>query len=320
MSEFWKAQLAPFKKKYSRAGKLSDRALEDLVAAAGYGFEGLPEEAPGVAEDPSYRRAIETLRSIQEHLRLRKAIVAGVDKVTWEHSRAIAFLEHEGLLEEYLQFIEPLRVRSTMSSARHWYYARTIADLLDSRSVEKADLLEIGAGAGNLAFFLTVLGRVRSYTIVDLPEMLVHSSFTLASRLPDAELRFVTSTEEAGDPPGEGRYAFITPEAAPGLPNASADVALNINSFMEMDRDVRDGYFDVVYRVCRPGALFLNINRRQEVLPLSSGETWDNNPLLYPYRSDDDVLRWEEEPFQTFTRSDFNFSTSLAMIRVSAVA
>ena len=206
-----------------------------------------------------------------------------------------------------------------MSSARHWYYARALAELLDSRSIETADFVEIGAGAGNLAFFLSVLGRVRSYTIVDLPEMLVHSSFTLASRLPDAELQFVTSQEEAGDPPAEGRYAFVTPEAAQALPAESADVALNFNSFMEMDRDVRDGYFELVYRVCRPGTLFVNVNRRQRALPLPDGETWDNNPLLYPYRSDDEVLRWEEEPFQTVTRSNFNFSTSLTVIRVSAV-
>jgi hypothetical protein len=88
---------------------------------------------------------------------------------------------------------------------------------------------------------------------------------------------------------------------------------------MEMDREQRDDYIDLVYRCTRPGGLFVNVNRRQRSLPLPDGSTWDNNPLLYPYHADDDVLVWEDDEFQTETRSSFMARPSLAVFRAARV-
>jgi hypothetical protein len=96
-------------------------------------------------------------------------------------------------------------------------------------------------------------------------------------------------------------------------------MALNFNSFMEMDEQARDRYISEIYRTLRHGGVFYNVNRRQAALPQPDGSTFDNNPLLYPYRTSDRILFWEEDPFQTATRSWFLFRPSLAVARAAVV-
>jgi hypothetical protein len=156
--------------------------------------------------------------------------------------------------------------------------------------------------------------RIRSYTIVDLPEILAHAAFTVDRHLPDLELVF--------DEPG-GREGTVTlvadAQAGELVSDASASVLLNFNSFMEMDRGARDGYIELIYRAARPGALFFNVNRRQPALPLADGGTWDNNPLLYPYRPTDRVLFWDQDPFQAATRNRFGTVPNLAVARAALI-
>lgn len=206
-----------------------------------------------------------------------------------------------------------------MSVARHWYYARQI-DELAARAVGDGplDVLEIGGGAGNLALFLARMGRVRSYTIVDLPEMLVHSAYTIQRYEEQAGLSFDPGARPEVEADRRD-YTFVPADQAPRLADRAFDLCLNLNSFMEMDADVRDRYIELIYRGARPGALFYNVNRRQPALPLRDGSTWDNNPLLYPYRSDDDVLVWEEDPFQTVTRTRWGARRTLTVTRAATV-
>jgi hypothetical protein len=315
MSEFWRRRIARFDELAGEAPGSEADALERVVGSD-YGFDDLPKGVGSVDRDPLFIDSRDVWARIEAAGKVRREALAGIDKDLWEHARVLGFLEREKLLDEYTEFLAPLRIRSSMATARHWYYARLVHGLCEQHLGRgRLDVLEIGGGAGNLAYFLSVLGRVRSYTIVDLPEMLAHSGFTLSRRLPRSSLVFPPSpagTARAGE------YRFVTPAEAQELPESAFDVALNFNSFMEMDRHVRDAYFDLVYRVGRPGGLFVNVNRRQRVLPLANGETWDNNPLLYPYR-DDEVIAWEEERFQTTTRADFNFATSLAVLRAGII-
>ena len=88
---------------------------------------------------------------------------------------------------------------------------------------------------------------------------------------------------------------------------------------MEMDREARDGYIDLIYNAGRAGSLFYNVNRRQPALPLRDGGTLDNNPLLYPYRTDDDVLVWEDDPFQHVTRGKFGKHPTVTITRAAVI-
>ncbi len=227
MSEFWRRQLVRFDEVTKGWTALDAATIEKLVSSD-YGFEDLSTDVDEPTQDESYIDALKALAVAVAVARRRKAELAGVEKGTWEHARALGFLKREGLLDEYTRFMSPLRIRSTMSTARHWYYARLLDRLIDEHHGSGAvDILEIGGGAGNLAYFMTVLGRVRSYTIIDLPEMLVQSGFTLASKLPQAELVFPPSPVAHSGP---GQYRFLIPAEGSELPEHAFDVVLNFNS------------------------------------------------------------------------------------------
>jgi SAM-dependent methyltransferase len=314
-SVFWERQLAKFQATYERIETLTPEELDELVAAGSYGFQDLPDSSSRPQEDPAYERVSRGVGHARKEAKKATAPVLGWDKEAWEHLRALDFLRRRELEEEYLTFITPLRLRSDMSTARHWYYARQIAELAEHAGLTPPlDVLEIGAGAGNLAYFLTTMRLVRSYTIIDLPEMLVHSAYTLQRRIPELDIAFAEPDLHPG------RYRFIPDfRAADLIDDHSVDLALNLNSFMEMDREARDAYIEQIYRCTRPGGLFYNVNRRQRKLPLRDGGTWDNNPLLYPYRHDDEIVVWEEDPFQTATRAKWGELASLAITRASIV-
>ena len=143
--------------------------------------------------------------------------------------------------------------------------------------------------------------------------MLVHSAYAIQRHDTEADLRFNTAPHSAG-------YTFVADfQAAELLPPDAFDLCLNLNSFMEMDRQTRDDYLSLIYRSGRPGALFYNVNRRQPALPLRDGGTWDNNPLLFPYRTTDEVLVWEEDPFQTVTRGKWGVRPTLAVTRAARI-
>ena len=311
-SVFWQKQLED-RVAYGTESEEDVEALARRVTR-GYGFEALPDGVISPAEDPAYVAALAGIQRMRSMAKQLDPTRMGIDKETWEHLRALGFLQLQGLLDEYLAFIEPIGVRSTMSVARHWYYAREVdAWARETHGDKPLDVLEVGAGAGNLGTFLYRMGRVNSYTIIDLPEMLVHAAFTVWSQVPGGDLRF----ETAATP---GTWTFISDGRAKELLDQPAfDLCLNFNSFMEMDQAARDGYFDIVYRTARPGALFVNVNRRQPALPLADGTTWDNNPMLYPYRTDDRILAWEEDRFQTLTRTKLEVPITLTVTRAGVI-
>jgi putative sugar O-methyltransferase len=312
-SVFCERQFARQQDAHANIGTLTAEALGDLVAAGSYGFQDLPDEISRPQDDPRYKRVSQRVGEARKAAKAATAARLGCDKADWEHLRAIDFLRRHELEEDYLAFITTLRLRSDMSTARHWYYATQILGLVDRAGLTPPlDVLEVGAGAGNLAYFLITMGAVRSYTIVDLPQMLVHSAYTLQRRLPDLDMVFAHRRDQ------QGKYRFIPDFRARELVGEDCfDLALNLNSFMEMDRDARDGYIEQIYRATRAGGLFYNVNRRQPNLPLRDGGTWDSNPLLYPYRQDDEILVWEEDPFQTATRTKWGELPSLAVTRAA---
>jgi hypothetical protein len=311
-SVFWERQLAQLQAAapLPSAAELTAADLEGIVRSLGYGFEELEHDAGSARDDARFAAATAGAERIGRLAKGYGPRGTGLEPDEWEHAVSLRFLDRQGVVDEYVALLDRLGVRSSMSAARHFWYQRETRELAARHAPDRPlDVLEIGAGAGNLAVMLHALGSVRSYTIVDLPELLVHSAYTITTYLPDADLRFGT--------PADSGFSLLTPAEAAQLPDDSADLALNFNSFMEMDLDARDGYLELVYRAGRPGALFLNVNRRQRALPGRDGEPVDNNPLLYPYRATDRVLRWEEDEFQTVTRMRPGRLSSLAIVRAA---
>jgi putative sugar O-methyltransferase len=317
-SLFWENLLAKFRD--SSGGKplqrVSGAELEEMFRYLGYGFEELPRTAEQVRQDPRYLNTLKLLRGVGAHLKAARKLRDAREE--WEHMYALAFLHQEGMLDEYLTFLEPFRVRSSMPVARFFYYLKTLLSFGSFLPPPPWDVLEIGAGAGNFACFLCRAGKVRNYVIIDLPEMLLHSSHMVVKHVPGASITFNDLSGFDLAAPGP-KFYFVAAQYAGGVPDASFDLCLNFNSFMEMDGDVRDRYLAEVYRVGRPNAVFFNVNRRQRALPQRDGSTFDNNPLLFPYRSSDKVLVWEEDRFQQATRSWFLKVPSLAVTRIAVI-
>ena len=132
---------------------------------------------------------------------------------------------------------------------------------------------------------------------------------------PDA----VVHADAPPGPPEPGRVYLVRTADISALASEQFDVAVNFNSFMEMDRAVRDLYISEMYRTAKNGAILYNVNRRQAKLPQSDGSLFDNNPLLYPYVTHDHVLFWEDDPFETAVRAWFGKRPSVAIARAEVV-
>lgn len=302
VSRFWRHKLEDRRAIIAALQERTPAALESFRRRFGYSFEPPPARgfAAGIAD------ALDRATELKMAVRAAAETKARQGTADAEHSSALLFLQNHRLLDGYLSDVEQLGVRSTMSTVRHWYYARWVETL-----ARKADLhgqlrvLEIGAGAANLSVFLAQRGVVKTYTIVDLPEMLVQATLTCS---------LFFGLDAVGS---DGPIRLVPPTNLHTIEDEVFDVALNFNSFMEMDRGQIDRYFRLIYGTLRPGGLFANVNRRQRALPQPDGSTWDNNPLLYPYRQSDWVMRWEEDVFQTETRAWPGKTPSLAVARAS---
>lgn len=316
ISQFWRDEIASARQRAEQKA-IGPVRVADIVRELGYGFRPLPSGS-SVRKDPELtaamkRRRFEILPGLSQ---LRRS---NISKAQWEHLCAIGVLEDLGLLDAYLDFIGPFGIGSDMSAARHFFYSTVIQRLIGVHLVNRPiNVLEIGAGAGNLAVFLLSLQRISSYVIVDLPEMLLNAAGQLRTYSRHARLMLGPGSMPLGSP-RKPVVSLLKTLDIKQLPSDRFTLALNFNSFMEMDAATRDFYIKQIYRACTDGAIFYNVNRRQPQLSLKGGGTFDNNPLLYPYDTHDEILFWEDDPFQTAARGWFADRPSLAVSRAALV-
>lgn len=326
-SVFWAQLLQGFEEQLSEldVATLDFRGYERLIQALNkrrmmrFSFQDLPSKYDLLSQDPQYQTAKKIGRLRAASKRRLKVDWPWMSKSLAEHVYSLETLRSFKLMKSYENFMTQLQLRSSMSTARHYYYAHHLQELAERHlNQEPYRFIEVGAGAGNLAYFLFRTGLVQDYFIVDLPEMLLNSAYTIIKYLPDAQLDFQVKPAEPKSS-STPRFVLLTPDMVSDIPDSAFDVFINIVSFQEMDRESRDEYIDLAYRVGRPGALFFNVNRRQNNLPLSDGTTWDNNPLTYPYSSSDRVVIFEECPFHSRARIDWAARFSLAFMRAALI-
>jgi putative sugar O-methyltransferase len=106
---------------------------------------------------------------------------------------------------------------------------------MDVQSVRS--IVEIGAGFGRTCHTLLALcdgGKLKQYTIIDLPQILALSRRALAKLVPEhfSKVRFIDATEESS------------------WKELSADLAINIDSFQEMPPSTIDSYMRRVISNC----------------------------------------------------------------------
>ncbi len=302
INPFWIDELRPLKEALAENAGLDAPAIQRLL-----GYVSAPL-GPGESNAALFNKLLRIGR--------REAL----PKQDIEHATGLKFLYRVGVLDEYYRIADSHGLRSSMTLTRHFWYARELARVLDSMSKRRpCAFLEIGAGGGQFAFFNSLGGRVSHYVIVDLPAMMINSMTMLMERFPEAEFHF----DETPDFSASGlAFWFLDTRDIARVPDQSVDVAANFNSFMEMAEDVRNFYFDEIYRVARPGALFYNVNKRQERMTTGDGRTYDNHPLLYPYRTTDRVIEWQPDPFQQSLKSGWLVAPmgSFAISRIAEIA
>ena len=301
INPFWRGQLERLHAILDKGGALAPEAVQK---ALGYNQRRLPK---GVASN----------RELPEWPMLMQAVKTGdtsqLGKTT-EHVASLHYLLRKAALDDYLALADELGVVSDIGLVRLYWYARRLAGVLeDSGRMQPQTFLEVGSGSGRFASLLLRRGFVRHYVMVDLPEMLLNAMLT-ARALPGVELRFGETPDFTL--PGVV-FWFLDTREIEKVPKASVDVAVNFNSFMEMDEDIRDFYISEVYRASRPGAIFYNVNRRQPKMTRRDGSRFDNHPMFYPYRPTDRVLEWEPDDLQQCTRSVlFAAPSSFCMSRI----
>ena len=207
--------------------------------------------------------------------------LASADPGFFERNVTMGFLTEAGLLEYARDLARSARLSPTMLALRHAYYARTVCEHAPSGPLR---VLEIGAAGAALKILLAALlgDRIKSYTIVDLPEVLPFAIRNAIEFFPEDDIS-INSAASA-------RHVFLTADRVDLVQDASYDLILNTHSFQEMDDGVIANYFDVIYRSAAPGAVFFNANWRTAQMTRMNGEPYDNDPRRYPYRDTDEIL------------------------------
>jgi SAM-dependent methyltransferase len=302
VNPFWKAQLRPLESVLGEPGL----AAEAVRRAIGYNVARLPD---GVNSNAELRH----WPAVADGIRRRTAVDAGgaADTVA-----QLIFLHDQGVLAKFLKWADRRRLVVDLNLGRYWWYQRKLFKTLKlhGASLTGADYLEIGAGSGRMPLMFAEASIARHYIIVDLPEMLLNAALLIAEERPDLPLRL----GEAPEPEAEPGFWLLQTSDIRKVREASVGLAVNINSLMEMDREVRDFYLEEVYRTLGPGGVFFNVNRRQARMTQRDGSVFDSNPLLYPYRPGDRILEWEVDACQMACKwSPFRSPASWAISRIS---
>ncbi len=304
INPFWRGQLQRLDSVFKDGVEVTAQRIQH---ALGYNQVRLPKGVASNRDLPHWPEVLEAART---------GDVRGMGKAV-EHVASLNFLIREGALDEYLALADDLGVVSDIGLIRLYWYARRLAKVLkDTGRLERMTFLEVGSGSGRFATLMERRGLVGHYVMVDLPEMLLNAML-MADTIAGAELHF----GEAPDFQRPGLvFWFLDTNDIALVPEKSVDVAVNFNSFMEMDGEVRDFYISEIYRAAKPGAIFYNVNRRQAAMTRRDGGRFDNNPLLYPYQAFDKIIEWVADDLQQCTRSrKFEAPSSFCISRISVV-
>lgn len=239
----------------------------------------------------------------------------------YEHTRALEFIKKKGLLSEYLGFIKPFGIKSEMQVVRYFYYLKTLNDVLEKQQIkEKLNFLEIGAGAGGFSLFCLKKIPIFRYVIVDLPEMLGYAAYQILKHRPDLTIVFPNEfNEDLFGKENQPTVYFLAPKQIEYLPENFFNVILNFTSFSEMAPKEIIRYFSYIYKIGRKGAIFYNVNRIKQLPKKEGSKNVINNPLLFPYRNDDEVLSFRTDEFHYATRTGIGVIPTMTISRIAII-
>lgn len=120
------------------------------------------------------------------------------------------------------------------------------------RNIQRATILEVGAGYGALAYFIKQILPHVTYIIVDLPRSLLFSGCYLTVTLPEHSVGVLDQ-----DPCATGGVWLVVNRLLNRLKSVRVDLAINTLSFAEMSPSLVSQYASFIAQHLNPeGALF----------------------------------------------------------------
>ncbi len=223
-----------------------------------------------------------------------------------KEARGLHFLWQKGLVNEYLQILDKFKSSNVVAAAQNFWFFDEFRKAdekfkLFGKNAE-LNLLEIGSGGGLFALYLFEKYPIKSYTLVDLPEMLVVAKAEFKRVRPDLV----------------PKVQFLKPEETGQLADKRFDGVFNFCSFTEMEQSEIKRYFDLIYKTAKPGAVFYNVNY-DRFLEDRNGTITDNSSIFFPYSPSDKVLVWTKSEWHNVAKSTLAGPTPFALLRIAKI-
>lgn len=159
----------------------------------------------------------------------------------------------------FLKINEKIFKRSSQIEVLEYYF-----EIITSQTKKNLkNILEIGAGGGILSSLLRDKFKSK-ITIVDIPDMILVSSAQLINIFPNANLCFPNEVNEKTNM-NNFDIIFLLPNQINLISKEKFDLAINTESFMEMDYKEVKKYFETINLSLKDKGLFFTSNRIRKV-------------------------------------------------------
>ncbi len=141
-----------------------------------------------------------------------------------------------------------------------WQIKRMIDFLFHKKQLK--NVLEIGAGYGNLASKIKKMYKNAKYIIVDLPEVLLTQHYYLSNVVPDCKIVSLLGTENINCHVDDVECdVLLIPYGAYESVQMECELVINTRSFGEMPRKTLESYFSWFQTNIKDGGILYTTNR-----------------------------------------------------------
>ena len=146
----------------------------------------------------------------------------------------------------------------SIDNLRHAYHAVEMCEIL--RDLKSSRIVEIGGGLGGQAYQTMQMAdsSIHNYTLFDIPEVNVISSYFLLLAFPNKRIRLFGEGSICSELSNDFEIGIFPHFKITQLENCSVDLFYNSCSFSEMDGTASNEYLSVIERVCKK--YFLHVN------------------------------------------------------------
>lgn len=146
-----------------------------------------------------------------------------------------------------------------LDALRYYYYAAEINSLL--KNINNPVICEIGGGVGGQAYTIVTTCDYRAkYIILDIPEILLLSSYFLMTSLPDKKFLLHGESPFNSEAIEQHDIILMPNFVLPRLADQAVDLFFNACSFSEMDKITVKEYLSQIERISRKYFFHINHN------------------------------------------------------------